>query len=73
MAAVAQIVRYGETKAHLENALHELHTAMAITPWFELVDPLAEVANSVAGLIASHSESFRQALAGPQQEEADRG
>ena len=70
-AAVVPIVRYGETKAHIEVAMRAVHTAMAITPWFEQVEPLGEIANQLASQLAIHAESFRDAIHGPESEASD--
>lgn len=72
-AAVQMITRYGETKAHLETALHHLHAAMAITPWFAQVELLAELANEVASATARHTALFEEALVPNSTKEREHG
>jgi hypothetical protein len=61
--AARMVARYAETKTHLETALHHLHAAMAITPWFDLVESLGRTSNGIASELAKHAHAFEDALA----------
>lgn len=61
--AVRNLVRYAETKTHLEAALSHLHSAMAVTPWFHLVEALGNTALSIVTDLATHNAAFEDAIA----------
>lgn len=57
---VTVMVRFGESKAHLQVALDALHTAMAITPLdMGHVTVMGELAKGVAAQISEHDELIR--------------
>lgn len=60
--ALGGVMRYAEAKTHLEAALGHLHSAMAITPWFHLVEPLGTTAQAIANDLATHAAAFEDAI-----------
>lgn len=56
---VTVMVRFGETKAHLQVALDALHTAMAITPLgMGHVTVMGDLAKGIAAQLAEHDEAI---------------
>ncbi len=54
-ATVHTVIRLGQATAHLENALHSLHAAMALTPLpLEAVGDMAQTGSVIAGHIQAH-------------------
>lgn len=68
--AVDAVIRYGATRTHLETALHELHLAMASSPWGSLVAPLGRITSDVAQSLQDHADAFQEALTGPDGEDS---